>query len=92
MKLTMNNILFVKRLEHNDVTYSWFVAMKSRRISDARNYINVENGKTVIKEYPAEWLPKTVQNFISTYSETKIVDGDEFKVYMISREAEVSNS
>lgn len=82
MKLIKNNILFVKRFEHNGVTYSWFIAMKSRKVSDVRNFVNYENGKTVVKQYPKEWLPKAVQNFLNTNTEELLVDGDEYKIYV----------
>lgn len=65
MKLTTNNIKFVKELTCDDRTYGWFVAMKSGYVSDSRNYINYEDGKTTSKyEFPKEQLPKAVQKFI----------------------------
>ena len=82
MKLTMDNILFVKRYEHKGTTYHWFVAMKSRKVSDSRSYVNEENGKSVIKAYPKDCLPKTVQKFLDQNTETQIVEGEEFNIYM----------
>ena len=82
MKLTENNILFVKRHEKDGVTYSWYIAMKSRRISDNKNFVNYENGKTVIKEFSQDRLPKAVQNFIAKHEETLLVDGD-YKIYIM---------
>ena len=51
MKLTVNNIQFVKRMESDGITYEWFVAMKSNRISDSRMFTNYENNRTVVKEF-----------------------------------------
>lgn len=69
MKLTTNNIKFVKELTCDGRTYSWFVAMKSGYVSDSRNYINYENGKTTSKyEFPKGRLPKAVQKFIDNSS------------------------
>ena len=65
MKLTKNNIKFVKELTCDGITYGWFVAMKSGYVSDSRNYINYENGKTTCKQtFPKNQLPKAVQKFI----------------------------
>ena len=82
MKLIKNNILFVKRHEHNGVTYSYFVAMKSRRVCDAHQFINYKDGKTTIAPYPKERLPKAVQNFLDSNTEELLVDGEEYKIYM----------
>ena len=58
MRLTTNNIKFVKELTCDGITYGWFV-------SDSRNYINYENGKTTCKQtFPKNQLPKAVQKFI----------------------------
>ena len=78
MKYT--EIKFVKRLEHEGVTYSWFVANKSNRVSDSRNFVNYENGRTVIKEYSKEALPKMVQKFIDSHNEEETTDFGNFKV------------
>lgn len=88
MKLTVNNIQFVKRIEMNGLTYNWFVSMKSNAVSDSRNFINYENGKTVMKEYKFEILPAAVRKFVETHSEELFTemtfkDGDEYKVYII---------
>lgn len=34
MRMTKNNIKFVKRLEKDGMTYGWHIVMKSNRISD----------------------------------------------------------
>ncbi len=67
MRLTENNIKAVRELTADGMTYSWFVVMKSGWVSDSRNYINWENGRTTVKEYPLEWLPKAVQNFVKKH-------------------------
>lgn len=74
------DIKFVKRLEQDGVTYSWFVASKSNRVSDSRNYVNYENGKTVVKEFPKEALPKMVQKFIDSHNEEET---EQFKGFNI---------
>lgn len=87
MRLTKNNILFVKRHECDGITYNWYVAMKSRQISDNRSFVNYdETGKSIIKEYPLERLPKAVQAFISQHEEKHFAgeDEDRFQVYMIA--------
>lgn len=83
-----SEIKFVKRMEQDGVTYSWFVANKSNRVSDSRNYINYENGKTCIKPYAKEALPKSVQKFIDSHNEEEFegfkgfnIEG--FKEYII---------
>lgn len=82
------DIKFVKRIEQDGITYNWFVAHKSNRVSDSRNFINYENGKTVIKEFPKEALPKMVQKFIDSHSEEEITENigiqiDGFKRFII---------
>lgn len=79
MRLTTSNIKFVKRYKKDGVTYMWFLAMKSGRVSDSREYINYDESgkKTCVKEYPAEWLPKTIQNFINSHEEHLITDPEE---------------
>lgn len=65
MKLTLNNILFVKALVKAGETYEYHVAMKSHLVSDSRTYVNYdENGKTISEKYLVEKLPKTVQKFV----------------------------
>lgn len=65
MRLTVNNIRFVKVYTLYGITYQWYVAMKSNYVSDGRTYVNYyENGVTAVKEYPLESLPKTVQKFL----------------------------
>lgn len=78
MKYT--DIAFVKRLEQDGVTYSWFVAHKSNRVSDSRNYVNYENGKTVVKEYRKESLPKMIQKFIDSHTEEESTQFSKFNI------------
>lgn len=64
MALVEKNIAFVREQTQDDMTYCWFVVMKSGRVSDSRRFINLENDRTVCKAYPVERLPKAVQSFI----------------------------
>lgn len=65
MRLTENNIRHVVERQYKGMPYTYFVAMKSYRISDSREFINYgENGRTIVKEYKREWLPKSVQKFM----------------------------
>jgi hypothetical protein len=85
MKLTMNNIHFVKEYTQDGMTYAWFVVMKSNRVSDTRSYINYdENGRTTAKEYPKEWLPKTVQKFIDQSNREEFTPEHETKYVSIA--------
>lgn len=70
MRMTKNNIKFVKRLEKDGMTYGWHIAMKSNRISDSREYINYRNGRTVAEEYKLDRLPKAVQSFVKEHEES----------------------
>jgi len=74
MRMTKNNIKFVKRLEKDGMTYGWFVSMKSNRISDCREYINYRNGRTVVEEYELDRLPKTVRDFVESHEESIFTD------------------
>lgn len=90
MRLTVDNIKFVKVHDYNGMPYSWMVVMKSGRVSDSRNYVNYENNKTVVKEYPQEWLPKAVQKFIEDAAEelinsTEDKDGNEYTEWKFER-------
>lgn len=78
MRLTENNIKFVKEKRLNGITYGYFISMKSNLISDCRDYINYENGVTVAKEYEFERLPKTVQNFIKHHEPSRLFDEEEY--------------
>ena len=90
MKLTINNIKFVKRHEKDGVTYCWYVGMKSNKISDNRHWINRDSdGKSYVAEYDKSLLPKSVQKFIDRHNEVCITDetddnGQGFKIYMIA--------
>lgn len=65
MRLTKNNILFVRELVKDGITYEWFVCMKSRKVSESRVFANCdESGKTIVKTYEKEKLPKSVQKFL----------------------------
>lgn len=86
MKLTANNIRFVKRLELNGVTYAWYVGMKSGQISDSRYFINYDKrGRTCAEPYPMERLPKSVQTFIGSHEERVFSESNEdnFMEYII---------
>lgn len=65
MRLTEKNIKFVKEYVQNGVTFNWFVSMKSGKNSDARDFTNYEDGKSVFGEYSADRLPISVQKFIA---------------------------
>ena len=65
MRLTENNIRHIVEHTYNGMPYGYYVAMKSGRISDSREFINYdEKGRTTIKEFKKEWLPKSVQKFL----------------------------
>ena len=82
MRLTKNNIKFVKRIEKDEVTYCWFVMMKSGRISDAREYINYLNGRTTAEEYSMDRLPAAVRNFVNEHEESIFCDARETAGYV----------
>lgn len=67
MRMTKNNIKFVKRLEKEGTTYNWFVKMKD---GTAHDYINYRNGRTVAEEYKLDRLPKAVQSFVKEHEES----------------------
>lgn len=68
MRLTINNIAFVKELTCDGLTYEWFVSMKSGRASDSILYVNYENNKTVVKEFEKDRLPASVRKFIDRHT------------------------
>ena len=74
MRLAEKNIAFVKEFVQNGVTFCWFVSMKSRKNSDARDFINYENGMSVFGEYTADRLPKSVQKFIAKHNKEFFLD------------------
>ena len=78
MRLAEKNISFVKELTCDGLTYSFFVSMKSGRVSDSISYINYENGKTVVKEFAKDRLPVSVQKFIDKH-ERKEFSADTWK-------------
>lgn len=85
MRLTTDNIKFVKELRNNGMTYSWYVGMKSNYVSDGRNYVHYENGKTVVKEYKKEDLPKAVRKFLEDKREEIFAVNDEETIVYIYR-------
>lgn len=82
MRLKTNNIKFVKELTHNGITYEWFVAMKSNSVSDARMFVNHENGRTILAEYPKEMLPKTVQKFLEGCTAEELESRGDYITYI----------
>lgn len=79
MRLTLNNIAFV-RLHYYFLkgTYSYFVGMKSRKVSDSRCFGCFET------PYKFEDLPKTVQVFIHQADIRTVIDeGEGFKVILL---------
>lgn len=88
MRLTINNIKFVKELAKNGTTYAWFVSMKSGNVSDSRNFINYdETGKTTVAEYRADTLPSSVRNFLrkstpEVFNRREHDNGDVFTEYI----------
>lgn len=83
MKLTESNIRLVRELTRDDITYAYFVCMKSGRVSDSREFINYDDtGKTVSDYYDEERLPKSVQNFMLKSIRILENDGGIFKSYI----------
>ena len=85
MRLTTENIAFVKEIRNNGMSYSWYVSMKSRNISDGRNFVNYENGKSVVKEYKKEDLPKAVQKFLEGKKAEIFAKNDEETIVYVYR-------
>ena len=83
MRMKYDNISCVHRFDSKGITYAWHVSMKSYNVSDGRSYYNTENGVSVIKEYPIEWLPKTVQKFIANHSEAVLHDWSEDTLFEV---------
>lgn len=80
-----NEIRFVKCHTFEGMPYCWFVGHKSGRVSDSVEYINRdEQSRTVIEEYPAEWLPKAVQKYIEKHESHSFED--DLTTYTIWRE------
>ena len=66
MRLIEKNIEFVREMTKDDITYYYFVKMKSNNSSDNKQFINYnKNGVTTDDYYAKERLPKSVQNFIN---------------------------
>lgn len=86
MKLTEKNIDRVIMKTMNEITYCYFVVMKSGRVSDSRQFINVVNGKTTADYYDKSRLPKAVQQFIDNRTAKECVlsgiNIDGFKEYV----------
>ena len=75
MKLTKDNIAFVKVHLFNGVAYEYFVGMKSNKVSDSRCYGCFENA------YLFDKLPKTIRKFLSKAKTWNRIDnGDGFVV------------
>jgi hypothetical protein len=86
MRLTTNNIKFVKELTHNGTTYSWFVSLKEQAFSQSFTNYN-EEGRTIVAEYTKDRLPKAVQKFLENKNAElfSINDRDEAYVTYIYR-------
>ena len=88
MRLTLNNIKFVKEHRYNGVTYAWYVAMKSNLVSDGLYFrYYTDKGISGHIEYPVTDLPKTVQKYLAINNcgiciETSGILNDEYDVYM----------
>lgn len=68
MNLTYNNIHHITEHTYNGFTYGWFIALKSGRPADARQFINYKDNRTTDGiEFPKNRLPKSVQKFIETH-------------------------
>jgi hypothetical protein len=66
--MATRKINFVKELTKDGVTYEWFVAFDDYRVSSALCYCNVDvRGRTCIKAFPKEKLPKYIQKFIDSH-------------------------
>ena len=74
MKLTKNNIDFVKALEMNGVIYEWFIKLKN---GETKIYINMEKGKTIVSEYLKEWLPVSIIQYIDQHEKEEISKEEE---------------
>ena len=85
MRLTVNNIAFVKELTEDGISYNWFVAMKNGLCCDSRAYAHYdETGRTTVKEIKKEDLPKSVQVFIDSHERklfTRIDEGHYQYIY-----------
>lgn len=82
MRMSKNNISFVKRSEKDGMTYNWFVKMKD---GQGHDYINYRNGRTVAEEYNIDRLPKAVKSFVEEHNEGIWTDEREstgFAVYI----------
>lgn len=67
MRLTKNNILLVRELRKDDIPYSYFVCMKSNKVSDSRQFSNYDKfGRTTSTFYDKERLPKSVKDFMKS--------------------------
>lgn len=62
-RLSEENIVFVKELTADGMPYSWYVSL-GNRVSDGREFQNYDCRRTVIREYPVDRLPASVQRFI----------------------------
>ena len=76
MRLTENNIKFVKQMTVNGTTRKYAVILKSNYVSDIK----------IFTELKKDELPKSVQNFMSKHKrelfEEEIINGNEYKNYI----------
>lgn len=82
-----SNIKSVRRLEFDGITYAWFVASKEPFRTPSREYIHYENGRTCVKSYPFEMLPKYVKDYITRHNGETLIytepTDDRYKHYLI---------
>lgn len=62
MRLSLQNIRFVKELSLDGITYGWYVSMGS--VFNSREYINYAGDRTTCEPYDKNLLPSTVRRFI----------------------------
>lgn len=84
MRLTKNNIRFVKELIHKGIVYEYVVVMKSGYVSDTRIFLETDSGgKSTGKPYDKTNLPKSVLAFIDGHSRVQFdcIDKD-YEIYI----------
>lgn len=69
MRLTKNNINFVREVQVDGNPIQWYVVMKNNWVSDMRaySYSNISRYSKPTP-FPATDLPKTVQEFINDHA------------------------
>ena len=87
MRLTSNNIRFVKEFTCNGKPYRWYVAMKSNCVSDGRDYRTIDEDNCILydEEWPIDQLPKSVQKFIEKSIRETFIEEAETKWGTISQ-------